>query len=63
MADLQCEAETKSGSRCKRVAKVRLRRSWEERVFLFFYKEAEAFDFLCNQHADKTRVGVVVDRI
>ncbi len=63
MADRQCEAETNSGDRCKRAAKVTLRRSWEERVFLWFYREAEAFDYLCNQHADKTRVGEVVERI
>ncbi len=61
MADQQCEAETNSGDRCKRVAKVTLRRSWEERVFLFFYREVEAFDHLCNQHADKSRVGEVVE--
>jgi hypothetical protein len=63
MSDQQCEAMTNSGSRCKRAAKVVLRRSWEERVFLFFYREVEEFDHLCNQHADKTKVGVVVGRI
>ena len=63
MADQQCEAETNSGSRCKRVARVVLRRSWEERVFLVLYREVEEFDHLCDQHADKARVGVVVGRI
>jgi hypothetical protein len=61
MASKQCEAKTNSGARCKRVAKVTLRRSWEEKVFFFFYKKFEAFDHFCGPHAAAAEVGEVVE--
>jgi hypothetical protein len=60
MSEDQCQAETNSGQRCKRVARVTLKREWEETVFFFFNRKVEVFDRFCNQHADATRVGVVV---
>jgi hypothetical protein len=61
MASKQCAALTNSGSRCKRAAKVTLRRSWEETVFFFFHKKVEEFDHFCKPHADAAKVGEVVE--
>ncbi len=61
MADQQCEAETNSGARCKRKARKTRKREWEETVFFFFTKRVEKFDRLCNQHADRSMVGEIVD--
>jgi hypothetical protein len=40
---------------------VTLRRSWEEKVFFFFYKKFEAFDHFCGPHAAAAEVGEVVE--
>jgi len=61
MASGQCEALTNSGSRCKRAAKVTIRREWEEKVFFFFYKKKEVFDHFCAAHAAAAKVGEVVE--
>ena len=45
----QCQAETNSGARCKRAARVTLKREWEEKVFFIFTKKVEVFDRFCNQ--------------
>ena len=61
MASDQCQAETNSGARCKRVARKTRKREWEETVFFFFNKKVEKFDRLCNQHAASSMVGVIVE--
>ncbi len=57
----QCEAETNSGARCKRNAKVTLRRSWEEKFLFFFHREVEVFDHYCSPHAESIGIGEVVE--
>jgi len=61
MASQQCEANTNSGSRCKRVARVTLRRFWDEPFLFFFHKKVEKFDHFCRPHADAAKVGEEVE--
>ncbi len=57
----QCQAETNSGARCKRVAKVTFRRQWDEKFLFLFWRKKVVFDRFCNQHADSALVGERVE--
>ncbi len=57
----KCEAETVSGHRCKRAAKVLFQRELEERFLLFFKRKVVHYHYFCMQHADKSLVGERVE--